>query len=233
MTSIYQRALGRRFRDLHPQVQRRFGFSSGDGIASIGTGVMEEVWHGRPYTLPFLHIGTWRAIMFPERGRDVPFTIENYAYKDPFGRETVTWNRTFHTRRPLSRKVRPRRFDATMVYSEERGRIIDYLGNHQHLAVDIDLEVDDATGGVRLRSGAQRFHEGPVSFRFPMLFSGYADVREWYDDATERFRIDVEVTNRTWGRLFGYRGSFTCRWPKVGTDGIPPGQKPVRHERRE
>ena len=199
MTSIYQRVLGEEFDRLHPQIQRRFGFSSEDGVGSIGRGVMEELWIGRFYTLPFLYIGTWRRIMFPERGRDVPFTIENFAYKDGFGRETVTWVRTFDMPR------RRRRFDATMIYSERRGRIVDYLGSHQHLAVDIDLSVTE-NGGLRLRSGGQRFYEGFIGFPFPMCFSGYAEVCEWFDDEIGRFRIQVDVRNRFWGRLFGYRG---------------------------
>lgn len=53
---------------------------------------------GRHITLPLLYVGTWRSIMFPERGRNVPFTIENYAYRDSLGRETVSWART--SRRP-------------------------------------------------------------------------------------------------------------------------------------
>ena len=105
MTSIYRRVLGSDFEKLHPQIQRRFGFSSADSTASIGRGVMEEVWHGAPFTLPFLCVGAWRRIFFPTAGRNVPFTIENYAYVDPLGRETVTWLRTFAFRRP-------RRFDA-------------------------------------------------------------------------------------------------------------------------
>jgi len=28
--------------------------------------------------------------MFPETGRHIPFTIENYAFVDRFGRETVS-----------------------------------------------------------------------------------------------------------------------------------------------
>jgi hypothetical protein len=88
--------------------------------------------------------------MFPESGRDVPFEIENWAYLDPLGSETVSWLRTFHT-------TRTRRFDATMIYSESRGRVVDYLGTHQHLAVDLDLAVYER-GGLRLRSGEQRFH---------------------------------------------------------------------------
>ena len=158
MNSIYQRALGADFNRLHPQIQRRFGFASSDGIASIGTGVMDEIWKGRFYTEPFLRIGSWRRIMFPETGRDIPFRIENYAFVDRFGRETVSWIRTFESRRP-------RRFDAYMVFSDARGKIVDYLGSHEHLAVDIDLSVDDA-GGLRLRSGAQRFYGGHHRLQF-------------------------------------------------------------------
>lgn len=164
--------------------------------------------------------------MFPVTGRQVPFTIENYAYVDDLGRETVTWVRTFDF------PARRQRFDAWMIYSEQRGRIVDYLGTHQHLAVDIDLAVDEQ-GGPRLRSGEQRFYEGPVAFRFPMFFSGLADVREWYDEADGRFRIQVIVRNRRWGPLFGYRGWFDVEWKPGAPDEVPRSVKPLRHERRE
>jgi hypothetical protein len=225
VTSIYQRVLGSDFQRLHPMIQRRFGFSSGDGIASIGRGVMEEVWRGLPYTLPFLYVGTWRRIMFPETGKDIPFTIENYAFVDEFGRETVTWVRTFES-------SRRRRFDAYMIFSEERNRVVDFLGTHEHLAVDIDLRVDEQ-GGLRLRSGEQRFYEGKIAFRFPMLFSGIADVHEWYDDEAQCFRIVVDVRNRIWGRLFGYRGRFQVVWKSVRQGEIPLDLLPRRQERRE
>lgn len=225
MTSIYQEVLGPEFERLHPEIRKRFGFSSADGVAAIGTGVIDELWHGPLYTLPFLYVGTWRRIMFPERGRQVPFTIENYAYRDSFGRETVTWLRAFRTRRP-------RRFDAYMIHSRQRGRIVDYMGTHQHLAVDIDLSVDER-GGLRLRSGEQRFYEGSLAFRFPLLFSGVADVCEWFDEASRRFHIDVRVHNRVWGPLFGYRGSFTVEWKPMRPGEIPAGIRPRREERRE
>ena len=225
MSSIYQRVLGSDFSRLHPQIQRRFGFSSADKVASIGRGVMEEVWKGRFYTIPFLYLGTWRRIMFPETGRDIPFTIENYAFVDQFGRETVSWVRSFQSRRA-------RRFDAYMIYSEERKCIVDYLGSHEHLAVDIDLSVDEE-GGLRLRSGGQRFYEGPLAFKFPMGFSGIADVREWYDEKAKRFRISVSVRNERWGPLFGYRGSFEVEWRTVELGEVPAHILPRRSERRE
>jgi Domain of unknown function (DUF4166) len=186
---------------------------------------MESLWHGPLYTLPFLYVGSWRRIMFPERGENVPFTIKNYAYVDGLGRETVTWIRTFGT-------ARPRRFDAYMIFSERRGLIVDYLGTHQHLAVDLHLSVAD-NGGLRLRSGEQRFYEGPVGFRFPPLFSGIAEVCEWYDEPSRRYRIDVNVSNPTWGPLFGYRGWFDVAWTSIEPGGVPPHVKPSREEPRE
>lgn len=225
MTSIYEKVLGSDFQRLHPQIQRRFGFNSEDGVASIGNGVMEDIWRGPAFTVPFLQLGAWRRIMFPEHGQNVPFTIENYAYRDQFGRETVTWIRSFATRKP-------RRFDAYMVYSQQRGRIIDYLGTHQHLAVDIDLSADKR-GGLVLRSGAQRFYEGLVAFSFPMLFSGTADVCEWYDESLGKFRISVAVANKRWGRLFGYRGAFDASFKRTRGGGVPTEVLPVREEKRE
>jgi hypothetical protein len=222
MMSIYQRALGSDFQRLHPRIQERFGLHSQSGVAYVGTGVMESLWHGAPYTLPFLYVGTWRAIMFPEQGTNVPFTIQNYAYRDPLGRETVTWVRTFRT-------ARPRRFDAYMIWSEERGSIVDYLGTHQHLAVDLELSVAE-NGGIRIQSGEQRFYEGPVAFRFPGFFSGDAEVCEWYDDVKDCFRISVNASNRRWGSLFGYTGCFQS----AAIDPLPPQEiLPLRVEARE
>jgi len=187
--------------------------------------VMDEIWKGRFYTVPFLYVGTWRRIMFPETGRNIPFTIENYAFVDSFGRETVTWVRTFES-------SKTRRFDAYMIYSEARGRIVDYLGSHEHLAVDIDMSVDEQ-GGLRLCSGAQRFYEGLIGFSFPMLFTGIAHVREWYDDKTKRFRISVRVDNTVWGPLFGYHGSFDVEWQTLGDRAVPDHVLPLRQEHRE
>lgn len=227
MTSIYQKALGKDFEKLHPQIQKRFGFSSKDRIASIGRGVMQEVNYGKLYTLPFLYIGTWRNIMFPQKGKNIPFTIENYAYLDRFGRETVTWVRKYQ----FPDKVR--RFDATMVYSDRRQKVVDYLGTHQHLAVDIDFSVAE-NGGLKLRSGEQRFYEGIIGFKFPMLLSGYSEVCEWYDEEEERFKISVEVRNKTWGMLFRYKGTFEAEYTLVDSVAdIPKDVKPVREEVRD
>ena len=226
MTSIYKTALGDDFDRLHPTMQWRFGFSSSDETCQIGTGVMDEVWRGPWWTLPFLLLGSTRRVLFPSRGRSVPFAISNYAYLDRFGRETMTWSRRFKFRRRL------RAFDATMIYSKERDTIVDYLGTHKHLAVDLNCWIDD-DGAMCLRSGEQRFFEGPVSFRFPLLFSGIANVREWWDEDEECFRIKVHVANRLLGPLFGYRGSFTVTERRCTDAEIPLDVRPLREELRE
>jgi hypothetical protein len=226
MTSIYRRVLGDDFDRLHPRMQWRFGFSSVDETGQVGHGTMEEVWRGPWWTLPFLLLGSTRRVLFPSRGADVPFTISNYAYVDRFGRETVTWSRRFHF------PGRTRSFDATMVHSKARDVIVDYLGTHQHLAVDIHCWVDDE-GAMCLRSGEQRFYEGRLAFRVPLLLSGRADVREWWDEADGCFRIEVRVANRLFGPLFGYRGSFTVDERPCTADQIPADVLPVREEARD
>ena len=120
LSSIYQKVLSAELSRLHPQIQKPFGFSSDDGVAAIGRGVMDRVWRGKSTRSPFSMSAPGRRIMFPEYGQSVPFTIENYAYRDTLGRKTVTWLRTFQTR-----KVR--RFDAYMIHSRPRGTIMDVV----------------------------------------------------------------------------------------------------------
>ena len=175
---------------------------------------MDEVWRGRFWTVPFLYVGAWRRIMFPEVGRDIPFTIENYAFVDDFGRETVSLIRTFDS-------TKRRRFDAYMIYSEERGRIVDYLGSHEHLAVDLDLSVDP-DGGLRLRSGDQRLLRGPDRVPLPARCSAASGrrprvVRRRAGPLPDHGRRAEPAC----GRLFGYSGTFDAAWPAVAAGRVP------------
>lgn len=224
-TSIFRNALGSDFDRLHPELQRRFGFSSQDRIACIGTGRMDQVWHGSRFVKQVLRLGSGCNILFPESGRDVAFTIANYAYRDGFDRETVTFVRTFQF-------TRPRRFDATMIASERPNTVVDYLGTHQHLAVDLEFRVSPA-GGLVITSGDQRVAALPGSPRCPGLLTGRARVHEWFDEAAGRFRIEVRVTNPVVGPVMGYRGSFTTEYvPVADGAGVPAYVRPVREQAR-
>ncbi|MGW4384226.1 DUF4166 domain-containing protein [Kitasatospora sp. NPDC004531] len=223
--SIFHAALGPDFDRLHPQLQRRFGFSSADGIACLGTGRMERVVRGSRLLAPLLSVGARRNVLFPEHGRNIPFTIANYAYRDGFGRETVTFVRTFQF-------TRPRRFDATMVAAPGRpGTVVDYLGTHQDLAVDLRLGVS-ARGGLSISSGAYRLAPLIGAPMVPELLTGQAELFEWFDEDAGRFRIRVRVSNPLVGLVLGYQGWFTAEYPRVGPEGIPRHVRPVRERSR-
>lgn len=219
--SIVAKALGADFDRLHPRMQERFAFTSADRRACVGTGVMSRVWRGGPHTAPFLRLGAVRNIAFPETGTDVPFSLECYAYQDGLGRETLAFVRTFELRPRLRR-----RFDATMVYDADRGCVVYLLGTHQHLAVDLHPGVE-ADGSLRIRSGAQRF-SGSLGVGLPLGLSGDADLRQSYDEDLGRFRIDVRVTNRHLGPVFGYTGTFTVAYPH--TEAVPRAAMPLREK---
>lgn len=223
--SIFRTAMGADFDRLHPELRRRFSVGLAGGEACTGHGVMERIWHGRGFVKPFLALGGTRNILVPRAGRNVPFMIENVPYADTFGRETVSFVRTFDL------PGRPRRFDAQMVLSPKGDRVLDYLGTHQHLASDLHLSAEP-DGSLLIRSGKHRFREGPVDVRVPELIGADAEVRESYDDSTGRFRIRVRVENRRFGPLFGYEGTFRATYTDVRTRGVRPGLRPVREEAR-
>lgn len=219
---IFEQALGSEFAALHPRMRERLSLSTEGGVGMIGVGVMDEIWRGAAFATPFLRLGASRHILFPERGRNVPFTIENYPYVDSLGRETVSFVRTFELPK------RRRRFDAQMVYSAERGKIVDYLGTHQHIAVDLDLTVRP-DGGFHIRSEEFRLCEGPLRFVVPPYVVGVAEVDEWFDDESGLFRIEIRVSNERFGPLFGYRGSFEARFVDLRT-GVSGAVKPLREK---
>ncbi|MDT9700618.1 DUF4166 domain-containing protein [Streptomyces sp. P17] len=225
MTSIFRTAMGADFDRLHPQLQRRFSVGLTSGEACTGRGVMDRIWHGGAFVKPFLALGTTRNILVPREGRQVPFVIENVPYTDTFGRETVSFVRTFDL------PGRPRRFDAQMVLAPQGDRVLDYLGTHQHLATDLHFKAEP-DGSLLIRSGEHRFREGMVDVRVPELVGATAEVRESYDDRAGRFRIQVRVVNRWFGPLFGYEGSFRAAYTDIRHRGVRPSLRPVREEAR-
>src|SRR3954466_5943870 len=124
-------------------MRERLALSGGGGM--IGHGVMDRIWRGPGFPLPFLWLGSTRHILFPDCGRNVPFTIENYPYVDRHLRETVSFVRTFEFPR------RRRCFDAQALASAGRG-LVDYLGTHQDLAVDLTVSAPP-NGGFLICSG--------------------------------------------------------------------------------
>lgn len=205
MTGVLERALGEDWTDLHPNVRERYGLSTdGEVQTVVGRGTMDRLSTGR-HLRPALALGPLRNTLFHESGSDVPFEIRTEAFVDEHGREAVAFRRTFEVTDALGRQ-RTRRFDSTMVWDEERGTAIDYLGSGAELAVDVDVAADD--GALLLRSGAARLTAGGRSIPLPDALNADVTVRDWYDEAVDRYRVALSVDSPV-GYVFGFEGSFT------------------------
>jgi hypothetical protein len=225
VSSIFERALGRQFSQLHPRLQRRLSMTSDDGLAQVGVGVMSDMTRSRLAGVPVIALGRMRRLELPAAGREVRYNLANYAYRDTFGRETFAYSRRFLLGDRVSR------FDDTMVFSERRGCIVNYLGSHQDIAAELHLEPTEG-GGVRMRGGNQRIYQGRFGLKLPDAVAANAAVVETFDEETERFRITVDVA-AAGRRLFGYRGWFQLTEVPLTAEQIPPGIRPDRERRQD
>jgi len=211
---IMKRALGIEFERLHPMLRRQYSITSVSGEVGKGAGMMTEVTHGPAYMLPFLRLGARRLLLFPETGKEVAFTVENYAYVDALGRETITWTRTFEY----------------LIFNERRRTLIVYAGSHQHLAVELKASVD-SSGSLCLETACQRLYEFAVGIPIPILLSGVAKVRESFSEERDRFEIDVTIDNWLFGHIFGYKGWF--HHEVLPCEAVPSYVYPKRTEQRD
>ena len=133
--SLYRRVLGAGFARLHPALQDYFSLTAEEGRYGIGTGTFEIAGCPRPSLRPALAAFPVQNAFFPDFGRDVPFTIRNYAHLDPFGRPSLTAVRNFRFDRGQ------RIFEDTTSLSSPAG-LTDYIGRRRNLATDLELSVN-------------------------------------------------------------------------------------------
>jgi len=207
--SIYEQALGERFYRLHPKLQEKFGLTSEMNRTAIASGVMEEISGGHPLLRPCFILGTPMHIVFPERGKDIPFTLTNVAYRVAEGKEMFAWLREFHFPKAV------RRFDAVMWYDGRRNVIIDAFGTQQNFVSVLHMDVRE-DGGIRIVSERQWLRIFGLNVPIPKPFRGEAEIHEWYNDEAEAFSVHVHVRNPLAGTLFEYRGSFKTEYVTQG-----------------
>lgn len=192
MASVYQRVLGERFGELDPRLQRYFGEIPA-GSVGRGEGVYAEAGSGHRWLRPLLAWLAWRRILFPEHGRDVPFTVVNTPGADG----------SLSAERRFAFPHRERMMVDTM--QVRAGRLVDRLGRRRGLEVDLDLLVHD--GGLRMRSGAFRVRLGRLLLPLPRVAVMTLDERTSPADP-ERQRVHVRITAPLLGEVFVYRGDF-------------------------
>ncbi|HWO98068.1 MAG TPA: DUF4166 domain-containing protein [Bacillus sp. (in: firmicutes)] len=198
--SIYRTILGDSYERLHPKLQQRYDITEQKDF--YGVGKMDEITGGSRWIRLFFLFGAKRRLFFPERGKDVPFTIWNEASTNEEGKTIVKWNRTF----TFGRKHRF--FDAIMYLNQEQDEIIDYFGQPPLLVSTLSFHADDQ-GRMHISSKRQWLHLFGKNILLPKFLYGKATIMEAYDDQQNCFRIRVNVRNPLAGTLFSYEGTFT------------------------
>lgn len=217
MTSVFERALGPAYYELHPEVRRRYALTSADERRCVGRGRMRSVSH-HPLARPVFRCLARRNVLFPETGTHVPFEVRTTPFRDVDGTETLAYVRAFDV-------GVTRRFDAYMTYDVDRQCVLDYVGSHRDLVVELHFDVTEE-GGLLIRAGKQwlSLAGSPISVPSPLRVG--IDVHERYDEGSERFEIDVAVRGPLLGIVFAYDGWFTAEYescPKLGDIDAPAG----------
>lgn len=211
-------ALGTKFSSLHPLLQAHHGVNLGDGQAAIGRGVMTSIEQGSLALRPVMALGSVRNFLFPHGGNDVPFIIENHPYRDGWGREAITYIRSFDFG-----DGRRGRFDSYTSYSPVTGQVVDYIGTHQDLAAEVIVGVD-CGGGLTMTGGSHHVFLGTRALKLPGGLVPITKLREWVEPGDSRIQIEVGVTHPQLGLVVGYRGWFISELVKFTH--VPAGSRP-------
>src|SRR5699024_71943 len=92
--SIYEKELGDQFTKLHPMLQKRYDIR--DGKPFIGKGTMYDIVGGPKILYPLWWFGTFFKLVFPEQGKQIPFTIKNKAYQTKKAKNKFPGKEPFH-----------------------------------------------------------------------------------------------------------------------------------------
>lgn len=198
--SIYRKVLADDFKQLHPMLQKRYDISTGAIFKASGT--MYEIKGGPKWLYPLFWLGVRWKLLFPEQGKDIPFTITNRAFIGDNGEGQIHWERIFHFGN------KKRYFNALMSLDDKRLVIKDYLGEPHLFYSDLDFIVTDQ-GSLTIESLGQRLVLGKIEIPLPRIFQGLATVTETYDEHLDMYRIQVTVQNPLIGPVFSYKGVFS------------------------
>ncbi|WP_223701230.1 DUF4166 domain-containing protein [Sutcliffiella deserti] len=200
--SIYHTLLGDDFLKLHPKLQARYTLPLGEPFYAVGK--MSKIETGAYWLKPLLKLATRWNFLFPESGKDVPFTIKNTCRSLSTGEEEIYWERTFYF------KEVKRHFNASMTIDADRRVVRDYLGEPNLFYSDLMFKVTP-DGSLHISSGYQRLVMGLMEIPIPQVLRGVVTVEEGYDDVREVFTIQVFIHNRIVGRIMAYEGEFEAQ----------------------
>lgn len=218
--------MGEDYFKLHPEIQKRFDFSTTNNIAVVGKGVMKKIWNGNKLAVFVLKILSKRNILFPRIGENIEYEIHNYPYKDKQNREVHSMNRVFYF------SDEEQRFDGTALFSERKNHIVEYLGLDHSMIFEMGL-MAEKDGAIKFTSGKQFIFMFGLKIPVLSFLRGDIELLEWYDDKEKKFYLDLKVVSKLFGPLFGFSGWFELEYIDFTGKQIPEKFKPTRFESKE
>lgn len=200
--TIYSTLLGQSFQKLHPKLQHRYALPLDQEF--YAEGVMSEIQNGNKLLLPFFHFAAKLNFLFPESGKEIPFTIVNKCHINQLRDAEVKWERTFFFPEVT------RKFNAKMTVDLERRLVKDYLGDVSLFYSDLLFDVTEE-GFLMITSGAQNVVFGKMEVPLPRILQGRVTVIEGYDEKKDVYTIHVSIYNSLLGRILMYAGEFKER----------------------
>jgi hypothetical protein len=198
--SIYKKVLDDDYEKLHPKLKQRY---ESMGMRNfIGSGMMYSIEGGPTWLFPLFRYGVKWKLLFPEKGKNIPFTIRNTPRIGKNGEDQIHWERKFQF------GEKERYFNALMSLDSRQNIIKDYLGEPARIYSDLVFQID-VDGSLLISSKKQRLVLGKLEIPLPKIFQGSAAVREGYCDSKQAYTICVNVSNSIIGTVFSYEGVFT------------------------
>ncbi len=158
-------------------------------------GTMHHIWHRHVWLRPVFSLLARFDILFPESGCDVPASM-TIARVD----EGATWRRTFAF-------VKSRRFDATMRYLPQSG-VVERIGPRGLIEVPWRIRVL-AGDAIEITTGRLQMRAGRLRLPIPGVFQ--VAVKAVERAVSENISVDLVVSHRFLGAIFGYDGTFAVR----------------------
>lgn len=185
--SVYQRVVRGEWDSLDPRLRAYFG-PVPSGSIGVGRGTYDVAGSRIHLLRPVFSLTARVGILFPEVGRDVPFTVRNALQPDG----SVIATRTFAF--PHGTRIMR---DTLLIHE---GRLVERAGR-----LELTLDASIVDGGMRLVS--RRLHLRLGALRLPLPPVARVTVDERGDGDAQR--VDVRVSSPFVGEIFRYAGTFT------------------------
>lgn len=188
---VYQSLLGKQFEQLHPKLQHRYT------MPFYAKGVMHDIQTGSIFVKPVYQFGKHVNFLFPESGKNIPFTLKNTWE----GKNTILFERTFYF------PAATRTFTTAMHVNLNNQTARDYLGNPAIICADLEF-FTTKDGSLITKSGAQKLVAGRVEIPLPSILEGRGSAVESFDEQKQMYTIEIATYNPLFGKIVSYIGEF-------------------------